>query len=243
VPRGPELTARLRSVLEVLYLIFNEGHSATSGNAWVRPELCEEALRLGRVLAGLLPREAEVHGLIALMELQASRLKARIGPDGEPVLLLDQDRGHWDRILIRRGLDALSRAESLSAEAGPYTLQARLAACHARARTAEETDWRQIAELYGALGRLEPSPVVELNRAVAVGMAEGPEAGLALANMLTEDPVLRRYHLLPSVRGDFLFKLGRLSEAGAEFERAASLTRNERERALLLARAARCQKS
>jgi RNA polymerase sigma factor (sigma-70 family) len=241
VPRGPELTTRVRSVLEALYLIFNEGHSATSGNAWTRPELCEEAMRLGRVLTGLLPDEAEVHGLIALMELQASRLKARVGPDGEPVLLLDQDRGRWDHLLIRRGLEALARAESLSEGPGRYTLQAGLAACHARARAAEETDWRRIAELYGTLGRLEPSPVVELNRAVAVGMADGPEAALALVDTLTADPALRRYHLLPSVRGDLLFKLGRLSEAGAEFERAASLTRNERERTLLLARAACCQ--
>ena len=241
VPRGPELTARVKSVLEVIYLVFNEGHTATSGSAWIRPELCEEAMRQGRVLAGLLPDQAEVHGLIALMELQASRLAARVGPDGEPVLLLDQDRGRWDRLLIQRGLAALARAESLSAEPGRYTLQAGLAACHARAGRPEDTDWRRIAELYQALGRLEPSPVVELNRAVAVSMAEGPAAGLTLVDALTRDPSLRRYHLLPSVRGDLLAKLGRLSEAGAEFERAAALTRNERERTLLLTRAARCR--
>jgi len=241
VPRGAELAARLSSVLEVIYLVFNEGHTATSGSAWIRPELCEEAMRQGRVLAGLLPDQAEVHGLIALMELQASRLAARVGPDGEPVLLLDQDRGRWDRLLIQRGLAALARAESLSAEPGRYTLQAGLAACHARAGRPEDTDWRRIAELYQALGRLEPSPVVELNRAVAVSMAEGPAAGLTLVDALTRDPSLRRYHLLPSVRGDLLAKLGRLSEAGAEFERAAALTRNERERTLLLTRAARCR--
>ena len=242
VPRGPELTSRLASVLEVLYLIFNEGHSATSGSAWVRPELCDDALRLGRILAGLLPDEAEVHGLVALMELQASRLAARVGPDGEPVLLLDQDRGRWDHLLIQRGLTALARAEALSPEPGRYTLQAGLAACHARAGRAEDTDWRRIANLYQALARLEPSPVVELNRAVAVAMADGPAAGLTLVDALTRDPSLRRYHLLPSVRGDLLAKLGRLVEAGAEFERAAALTRNERERALLLARAARCRR-
>jgi RNA polymerase sigma factor (sigma-70 family) len=242
VPRGAELTSRLASVLEVVYLVFNEGYSATTGSAWVRPELCADALRLGRVLAGLLPGEAEVHGLVALMELQASRLPARVGPGGEMVLLLDQDRGRWDHLLIQRGLAALARAEALAAVPGRYTLQAGLAACHARAGHAEDTDWRRIAELYGALGRLVPSPVVELNRAVAVGMAEGPEAGLALVDALAQEPSLRRYHLLPSVRGDLLAKLGRLGEAGAEFERAASLTRNERERALLLARAASCQR-
>jgi RNA polymerase sigma-70 factor, ECF subfamily len=242
VPRGPELTSRLASVLEVVYLIFNEGHSATSGRDWVRPELCDDALRLGRILAGLLPGEAEVHGLVALMELQASRLAARVGPGGEPVLLLDQDRGRWDHLLIQRGLAALARAEALAPEPGRYTLQAGLAACHARARRAEDTDWRRIADLYQALGKLEPSPVVELNRAVAVAMADGPAAGLTLVDALTRDPSLRRYHLLPSVRGDLLAKLGRLSEAGAEFERAAALTRNERERTLLLMRAARCRR-
>jgi RNA polymerase sigma-70 factor, ECF subfamily len=241
VPRGQALTVRLGSVLEVLYLIFNEGHSATSGSAWIRPELCDDALRLGRVLVGLLPDEAEVHGLVALMELQASRLPARVGPDGQPVLLLDQDRGRWDHLLIQRGLAALTRAEALSPTPGRYTLQAGLAACHARARRAEDTDWRRIADLYGALGRLEQSPVVELNRAVAVGMADGPAAALKLVDALTQEPSLRRYHLLPSVRGDLLRKLGRLPEAAAEFERAVSLTRNEQERALLLARAESCR--
>ncbi|HET7600959.1 MAG TPA: RNA polymerase sigma factor [Gemmatimonadales bacterium] len=240
VPRGAELTARLASVLEVIYLIFNEGYSATAGDDWVRPALCEDALRLGRIVAELGPDEPEVHGLVALMEIQASRLRARVGPGGEPVLLLDQDRGRWDRLLIGRGLAALERAERLASEPGPYTLQAAIAACHARARTAAETDWGRIAELYDSLARLTPSPVVELNRAVAVAMAHGPAAGLALVDTLTAEPSLKGYHLLPSVRGDFLMKLGRLSEARAEFERAAALTRNERERSLLLARAAAC---
>lgn len=236
VPHGEELAARLASVLEVVYLIFNEGYAATAGEDWVRPALCEEAMRLGRILAELAPQEPEVHGLIALMELQASRLKARVGPSGEPILLLDQNRGRWDRLLIQRGLAALDRALALQVPAGPYLLQAALAACHARARTAEETNWRQIAALYGALGTLMPSPVVELNRAVAVGMAEGPQAGLTLVDALAAEPALRNYHLLPSVRGDLLVKLGRNEEAHVEFERAASLTRNLRERALLLKR-------
>jgi RNA polymerase sigma-70 factor, ECF subfamily len=240
VPRGEELAGRLESVLEVIYLIFNEGYSATEGADWMRPELCEEALRLGRVLAGLAPREPEVHGLIALMEIQASRAPARTGPDGEPVLLLDQNRARWDRLLIGRGFAALERARALGGEAGPYVLQAEIAACHARATTAAETDWPRIAALYDALGRLTPSPVVELNRAVAVAMAQGPAAGLELADALCAAPALRNYHLLPSVRGDFLFKLGRYGEARAEFERAAGMTRNGRERALLLDRAAAC---
>jgi RNA polymerase sigma factor (sigma-70 family) len=240
VPRGPELAARLASVLEVIYLVFNEGYSATAGEDWMRPGLCEEAIRLGRVLAGLAPREPEVHGLVALMEIQASRSRARLGPGGEPVLLLDQDRGRWDQLLIRRGLEALARAEQLGGALGPYTLQAAIAACHARAHTAEQTDWRRIAVLYEALARLVPSPVVELNRAVAVGMAFGPAAGLGLVDALAAEPSLRAYHLLPSVRGDLLLKLGRFAEARAELERAASLTRNARERALLLARAASC---
>lgn len=237
VPSGEELAARLASVLEVVYLIFNEGYSATAGEDWVRPALCEEAMRLGRILAELAPQEPEVHGLIALMELQASRLKARVGPSGEPVLLLDQNRGRWDQLLIRRGLAALDRALALQLPAGPYVLQAALAACHARARTAEATNWRQIAALYGALAALTPSPVVELNRAVAVGMAEGPEAGLALVDALADEKLLRNYHLLPSVRADFLVKLGRHREAQGEFERAAAMTKNGKERALLLARA------
>lgn len=236
VPHGEELSVRLASVLEVVYLIFNEGYAATAGEDWVRPALCEEAMRLGRILAELAPQEPEVHGLVALMELQASRLKARVGPSGEPILLLDQNRGRWDRLLIQRGLAALDRALALRVPAGPYVLQAALAACHARARTAEETNWRQIAALYGALAALTPSPVVELNRAVAVGMAEGPEAGLALVDALAQEKALRNYHLLPSVRGDLLVKLGRNEEASAEFERAAALTRNMRERALLLKR-------
>jgi RNA polymerase sigma-70 factor, ECF subfamily len=240
VPRGPELAPRLSSVLEVLYLVFNEGYAATAGDDWMRPALCEEALRLGRILAGLAPGEPEVHGLVALMEIQASRAGARVGPSGEPVLLLDQDRGRWDQLLIRRGLLALERAQQLGGALGPYALQAALAACHARARTPEETDWARIAALYGALARLAPSPVVELNRAVAVGMAEGPAAGLALVDALTGEPALQAYHLLPSVRGDLLFKLGRLPEARVEFERAAALTRNARERDLLLARAGAC---
>jgi RNA polymerase sigma factor (sigma-70 family) len=237
VPRGEALAQRLASVLEVIYLVFNEGYSATRGDDWVRPALCEEALRLGRILAQLAPEEPEVHGLVALMEIQASRLRARIGPAGEPVLLLDQDRAHWDQLLIRRGLAALERAETLPGGPGPYGLQAAIAACHARARTGGETDWRRIAGLYAALARLTPSPVVELNRAVAVGMAEGPAAGLAIADALRDEPALKRYHLLPSVRADLLAKLGREEEARAEFERAASLTRNARECGLLLQRA------
>lgn len=240
VPLAHELPARLTSVLEVVYLIFNEGYSATAGDDWVRPALCEDALRLGRILAGLVPGEAEVHGLVALMEIQASRLGARVGPGGEPVLLLDQDRRRWDYLLIRRGLAALEKAASLGGVLGPYALQAAIAACHARARTAAETDWVRMAALYDALAQLAPSPVVELNRAVALGMAFGPAAGLDLADQLVEIPSLRNYHLLPSVRGDLLAKLGRADEARAEFERAASLTRNERERALLLSRAREC---
>jgi RNA polymerase sigma factor (sigma-70 family) len=240
VPRGAELAARLSSVLGVLYLVFNEGYSATAGEDWMRPALCEDALRLGRILAELAPKEPEVHGLVALMEIQASRAGARVGPSGEPVLLLDQDRGRWDHLLIRRGLAALERAEALGGALGPYALQAAIAACHARARTAAETDWARIAALYDALAQLTPSPVVELNRAVAVGMAFGPAAGLELVDALRSEPSLRAYHLLPSVRGDLLAKLGRFDEARAEFERAASLTRNARERTLLLERAAAC---
>jgi len=239
VPRGEELVARLSSVLEVVYLVFNEGYSATAGDDWMRPALCEDALRLGRVLAELVPHEPEVHGLVALMEIQASRAHARVSPTGEPVLLLDQDRARWDPLLIRRGLAALARAEATGGGAhGPYALQAEIAACHARARTAEETDWARIAALYDELARVAPSPVVELNRGVAHGMAFGPAAGLALVDALTSEPSLQGYHLLPSVRGDLLAKLGRLDEARAELERAASLTRNARERALLLRRAA-----
>jgi RNA polymerase sigma factor (sigma-70 family) len=241
VPRGAELTARVSSVLGVLYLIFNEGYSATAGDDWMRPALCEEALRLGRILAELVPEEPEVHGLVALMEIQASRARARVGPSGEPVLLLDQDRARWDQLLIGRGLAALERAEKLGGALGPYALQAAIAACHARSRTAQETDWPRIAALYDALAQLAPSPVVELNRAVAVAMAFGPEAGLELVDALTEEKALAKYHLLPSVRGDLLFKLGRLDEARREFERAAGLTRNARERALLLERAAACR--
>lgn len=240
VPRPQELQARLASVLGVVYLIFNEGYSATAGDDWVRPALCEDALRLGRILAGLAPDEPEVHGLVALMEIQASRLRARTGPAGEPVLLLDQDRARWDRLLINRGLAALERAQTLGGGLGPYALQAAIAACHARARTAEETDWVRIAALYDALSQLAPSPVVELNRAVALGMAFGPAAGLELVDELIAEPSLKGYHLLPSVRGDLLFKLGRLDEARGEFERAAALTQNARERALLLDRAAGC---
>ena len=238
VPRGAELAARLSSVLEVIYLVFNEGYSATAGDDWMRPALCGDALRLGRILAELVPREPEVHGLVALMEIQASRSRARTGPSGEPVLLLDQDRARWDHVLVRRGLVALERAEALGGAQGPYALQAAIAACHARARTPAETDWARIAELYEALARLTPSPVVELNRAVAVAMAFGPAAGLELVDALTSEPALRSYHLLPSVRGDLLAKLGRFDEARAECERAASLTRNARERELLLERAA-----
>jgi RNA polymerase sigma factor (sigma-70 family) len=237
VPRGDELAARLSSVLEVVYLIFNEGYTATAGDEWVRPALCEEALRLGRILAELTPREPEVHGLVALMEIQASRLRARVGPTGEPVLLLEQNRARWDWLLIRRGLAALARAEALGGALGPYALQAAIAACHARARAAEETDWPRIVALYDALAELAPSPVVELNRAVAVSMAFGPAAGLELIDDLIEEPTLKSYHLLPSVRGDLLYKLGRFDEARAEFEHAATLARNSRERELLLARA------
>jgi predicted RNA polymerase sigma factor len=235
----------LSSVLEVVYLIFNEGYSATAGDDWMRPALCEDALRLGRILAELSPREPEVHGLVALMEIQASRAKARVGPTGEPILLPDQNRAKWDQLLIRRGLTALARAEIVASKtansvAGPYALQAAIAACHARARTAEETDWRQIVTLYGELGRVSPSPVVELNRAVAVGMAFGPAAGLEVVDTLTSESSLANYHLLPSVRGDLLRKLGRMDEARAEFERAAALTRNNRERNLLMERARTC---
>jgi predicted RNA polymerase sigma factor len=240
VPRGPDLAARLASVLEVIYLIFNEGYSATAGEDWMRPGLCEDALRLGRILAGLAPNEPEVHGLVALMEIQASRSAARVGPLGEPILLLDQNRARWDQLLIGRGLAALQHAEELGGASGPYALQAAIAACHARAHTAEETDWKRIAALYEALARLTPSPIVELNRAVALAMASGPAAGLELIDTLASEPSLKTYHLLPSVRGDFLFKLGRFAEAQAEFERAASLTRNARERELLLDRARSC---
>jgi len=236
VPRGEELKPRLASVLQVIYLIFNEGYSASAGNEWLRPTLCREALRLGRVLAELMPDEGEVHGLVALMEIQSSRERARTGPDGAPILLMDQDRSRWDRLLIGRGLAALERAGRLGT-LGPYALQAAIAACHARALTPEATDWARIAALYDALAQLMPSPVVELNRAVALGMAYGPQAGLALADTLLDVPALRNYHLLPSVRGDLLAKLGRHAEAQAEFERAAGLTQNERERALLLERA------
>jgi RNA polymerase sigma factor (sigma-70 family) len=237
VPTGVERATCLSSVLEAIYLIFNEGYSATAGGDWMRPALCEDALRLGRILAALAPKEPEVHGLIALMEIQASRMRARVGPSGEPILLLDQNRARWDQLLIRRGLAALARAEALGGARGPYTLQAAIAACHARARTAEETDWPRIVALYDALAQLTPSPVVELNRAVAVAMADGPAAGLEIVDMLIADPTLNQYHLLPSVRGDLLAKLGRNDEARAEFERAASLTRNARERELLLERA------
>ena len=240
VPRGPELAPRLASVLEVIYLIFNEGYAATTGDDWMRPALCEDALRLGRILAELAPGEAEVHGLVALMEIQASRARARRGPSGEPILLLDQDRARWDHVLIRRGLAALERAQALGGARGPYALQAAIAACHARAPTAAETDWARIVGLYGALAELRPSPIVELNRAVALAMHMGPAAGLAIVDGLRAEPALARYHLLPSVRGDLLMKLGRLDEARAEFERAASLTQNARERALLLDRAAAC---
>ena len=238
VPRGPELTERLASVLEVIYLIFNEGYAATAGDDWLRPALCDDAVRLGRVLAELVPGEPEVHGLVALMEIQASRSHARVSATGEPILLPDQDRSRWDRLLIRRGLAALARAESLSGDVrGPYTLQAAIAACHARAPSAGETDWRRIVALYSELANLAPSPIVELNRAVAVGMADGPQSALALVDRLVDEPSMRGYPFLPGVRGDLLAKLGRLDEARVEFERAASLTRNRRERDLLLARA------
>jgi predicted RNA polymerase sigma factor len=238
VPEGEDRVARLGSVLEVIYLIFNEGYSATAGDDWMRPALCEEALRLGRVLAGLTPKDPEVHGLVSLMEIQASRSRARTRPNGEPVLLLDQNRSRWDPLLIHRGLAALARAEELGGARGPYALQAAIAACHARAATPGDTDWHRIAALYGELGLIMPSPVVELNRAVAIGMALGPAAALPLVDALTEAPAMRGYHLLPSVRGDLLFKLERFAEARAEFERAASMTRNEREIALLRGRAA-----
>lgn len=240
VPRGDELVQRLSAVLSIVYLIFNEGYSATAGEDWLRPALCENALRLGRIVAGLLPQEAEVHGLVALMEIQASRAHARTGPSGEPILLLEQDRTRWDRLLIGRGLAALERAEKLSAQRGPYTLQAAIAACHARALKPEETDWAHIVGLYGELARLTGSPVVELNRAVALAMLFGPAAGLELVDALADEPALERYHLLPSVRGDLLQKLGRLKEAQGEFVRAAAMTRNAREKALLLDRAAAC---
>jgi RNA polymerase sigma-70 factor, ECF subfamily len=240
VPRGPDRIARLSSVLGVIYLIFNEGYTATAGDDWMRPALCEDALRLGRILAALAPEEPEVHALVALMEIQASRSRARVGPSGEPILLYEQNRGLWDRLLIGRGLAALARSERLGGGHGPYAIQAAIAACHARALAPEQTDWARIVSLYDRLRALTPSPVVDLNRAVAVGMASGPQAGLDLVEALVDDPVLRDYHLLPSVRGDLLAKLGRLVEAGVEFERAASLTRNAREREMLLRRAAEC---
>jgi RNA polymerase sigma-70 factor (ECF subfamily) len=242
VPRGPELAARLSSVLEVIYLIFNEGYSATAGDDWMRPALCEDALRLGRMLASLMPNEPEVHGLVSLMEIQASRIGARLGPSGEPILLLDQNRGRWNQLLIQRGLAALARAEQLSGALGPYTLQASIAACHARARTAEDTEWVRIAALYDALAELSGSPIVELNRAVAVAMAFGPALGLELIDQIRDEPALKNYHLLPSARADLLAKLGRFDEARVEFRRAAALTRNVRERDLLLARAASVSK-
>jgi RNA polymerase sigma factor (sigma-70 family) len=240
VPAGPELLDRLGSVLEVVYLIYNEGYSATAGDDWMRPALCNEAMRLGRLLAGLMPDEPEVHGLLALMELQSSRANARVGPDGEPVLLLEQDRRRWDRLLINRGLVGLERAWALDKPPGPYLVQAAIAACHARAGDPDDTDWTQIASLYAVLAQLVPSPVIELNRAVAISMASGPDQGLEAVDALADEPSLKDYHLLPSVRGDLLFKLGRLDEARKEFERAAGLTRNERERTLLLERAAAC---
>jgi RNA polymerase sigma factor (sigma-70 family) len=240
LPPRSELAPRLASVLEVIYLVFNEGYSATAGDDWMRPGLCQDALRLGRVLAQLAPDEREVHGLVSLMEIQASRSRARVGPDGAPILLLEQDRSKWDQMLIRRGLAALARTEELGGALGPYALQAAIAACHARARTGEQTDWARIALLYAALMQVTPSPVIELNRAVAVSMAVGPEAGLELLDTLADEPSLKSYHLLPSVRGDFLHKLGRMDEARQEFERAAAMTRNVRERDLLLNRAAAC---
>ena len=243
VPRGEALSERLASVLEVIYLVFNEGYAATAGEDWMRPGLCEDALRLGRILAELAPAEPEVHGLVALMEIQASRTAARVDRSGEPILLLDQDRGRWDQLLIRRGLTALERAEQLGGATGPYALQAAIAACHARAATADETDWTRIAGLYAALAQRMPSPVIELNRGVAVGMALGPAAGLAIVDALVDDPALAGYHLLPTVRGDLLQKLGRLNDARVEFERAAALARNDRERELLLGRAAACART
>ena len=240
LPRRSELASRLASVLNVIYLVFNEGYAATAGDDWLRPALCEDALRLGRILAELVPDEPEVHGLVALMEIQASRSRARVGPSGEAVLLLDQNRASWDRLLIGRGLAALDRASRLGGASGPYALQAAIAACHARARTADETDWKRIVSLYDELASVSPSPVVELNRAVAVGMAYGPQAGLDVLNGLENEPSLDGYHLLPAVRADLLFRLGRLSDARPEFERAAALTRNKRERDVLLARAASC---
>jgi predicted RNA polymerase sigma factor len=241
-PRGEERAQRLLSVVEVIYLIFNEGYTTTAGDSWMRQELCEEAMRLGRILSQVAPDEPEVHGLIALMELQASRFGARTGPDGEPVLLGDQNRARWDHVLIRHGLEALARGEALGGKPGPYLLQAAIAACHARAHTAEETDWVRIAALYTALAQATPSPVIELNRAVALGMAFGPQAGLEIADQLMQDASLRSYHLLPAVRGDLLEKLGRRDEARAEFERAASLTRNARARAMMQKRAAAISK-
>jgi predicted RNA polymerase sigma factor len=243
VPRGAELAERLASVLQVIYLIFNEGYSATAGDDWVRPALCQDALRLGRILAGLAPQEPEVHGLVALMEIQASRLRARTGPSGEAVTLLAQDRGRWDHILVHRGLAALERAQALGGASGPYTLQAAIAACHARARAAAETDWKRIAALYETLARSAPSPIVELNRAVAVAMANDPAAALEIVDALAAQGSLSAYHLLPAVRGDLLARLGRLDEARAEFEHAAALTRNTRERDLLLDRAVACARS
>jgi RNA polymerase sigma factor (sigma-70 family) len=241
VPSGPDLAQRLGSVLEAIYLIFNEGYAATAGEDVLRPELVEDALRLGRVLAGLMPNDPEVHGLVALMEIQASRMRARVGPSGEPILLLDQDRGKWNHLLIQRGLKALARAEKLGSALGPYALQAEIAACHARAGSLEQTDWERIVALYDALAQLVPTPVVKLNRAVAVGMAFGPQAGLEIVDTLLEEPTLKTYHLLPSVRADMLFKLGRLTEARMEFERAASLAQNARDRKYLLERAAACR--
>jgi RNA polymerase sigma factor (sigma-70 family) len=243
VPRGEELAARLSSVLDVIYLIFNEGYTATAGGDWMRPALCDEALRLGRILAELAPQEPEVHGLVALMEIQGSRSRARVGPSGEPIVLFEQNRALWDQLLIRRGLAALDRAERLGGARGPYALQAAIAACHARARVPEQTDWGRIVELYDELLALVPSPVIELNRAVAVAMASGPDAGLALVDALASQPALKSYHLLPSVRGDLLARLGRHDEARLEFERAASLTRNVRERELLMGRAAAARTS
>jgi RNA polymerase sigma factor (sigma-70 family) len=241
VPAADELQDRLSSMLEVIYLMFNEGYSSTAGGNWIRPLLCQEALRLGRILAEIAVGEPEVHGLVALMEIQSSRLKTRVGPSGEPILLMDQNRALWDRLLIRRGLAALERARKLCRPLGPYALQAAIAACHAQARTAADTDWARIAALYEALSRVAPSPVVELNRAVAISMAFGPAFGLLIVDELTKEPALKEYHLLPSVRGDLLKKLGRIGEAREEFERAASMTRNARERELLLKRAAECE--